>query len=120
LGGTGTSSSAFIEGHFAYLAQMLRPDETPVGPAELPYLPTATGGRVLELTDRAGNLDPRKSAYVTTRGAARRSMLEAVLTRSKPAEASLEPIIRRRCDASVHEARMAGRLIHPQAARQPA
>lgn len=49
--GKGTSSSVFSEGHFARLAQMLRPDDKPVGAVKLLYLATATGGRVLELTD---------------------------------------------------------------------
>lgn len=57
---------------------------------------------------------------MTTRGAPQRSMLEAVLARNETAEVSLEAIFRRPCDASVHEARVAGQLVHPQVARQPA
>ncbi len=92
-----------------------------MGPVKLLYLATATGGRVLELTDQVGNLEPRNSAYVTARGPAPHgTVLEALLARNKTAEASLEPIFRRPCDASVHEARVAGQLVHPKAERQPA
>ncbi|HEY5429922.1 MAG TPA: hypothetical protein VIK04_12460 [Solirubrobacteraceae bacterium] len=84
---------------------------------EIPVNPDASpGNAALELSDQLGTLE-RKSAYVTTCGAPQRSMLEAALARNETAEASLGAIFRRPCDVSVQEARVAGQLVHPQAAR---
>jgi len=85
--------------------------------SEIPDVSPRSAAR--ELSDQLGNPE-RKSAYVTTRGAPQRSMLDAALARDETAEASLGAIFRRPCDVSVQEARVAGQLVHPQAARSPA
>ncbi len=88
--------------------------------AEIPVSPDVSPrNAALELSNQLGNLE-RTSAYVTTRGAPQRSMLEAALARNETAEASLGAIFCRPCDVRVQGARVAGQLVHSQAARSPA
>lgn len=110
--GAGTSFSLFSEGHFAYLAQMLRPDGQRVGPAELLYLSTAAGARALELAGEVGDLAPGRSADVVTLRPAEGSTLEAVLARTDAPEARLGAIFTLARETSVHEVRVAGEIVH--------
>jgi guanine deaminase len=110
--GAGTSLSLFSEGHFAYLAQMLRSDGQSLGPVELLYLATAAGARALELSDEVGDLAPGRSADLVLLRPPDGSTLQAVLRRNTSPEARLGAIFTLAREASVCEVRVAGRLVH--------
>jgi guanine deaminase len=110
--GAGTSFSVFSEGHFAYLAQMLRPDGQSLAPAELLYLATAAGARALHLSDEVGDLAPGRSADMILLRPPDGSTLQAVLRRNNSPDARLGAIFTLAREDSVCEVRVAGRVVH--------
>ncbi len=60
--GGGTGFSLIKEGFMAYIAQRLRPDGVPLGPAHLLYLATRAGAEALGLEAQIGDLSPGKQA----------------------------------------------------------
>ena len=109
--GAGTSFSLLSEGHFAYLAQMLRPDGQPLGPVELLYLATAAGARALGTSAEVGDLAPGRSADLIVLRPSEGSTLNAVLRRNTSPEARLGAIFTLARESSVYEVRIAGQVV---------
>ncbi len=115
--GAGTSCSLFNEGHFAYLAQMLRPDGHRLSPAHLVYLATAAGAQAFDRGDQVGDSTPAKSAPVVALAPSEGSTLAAVLERTSSPEARLGAIFTLAREASVHEVRVADHVVFARSGR---